>query len=101
MFTTLKKLLGVSTPVTTETTVETTVETPAVDKIKSAKSKTTPVTVKPKVTKDENKQTKGTLTKMTKVQIDELAKETFGADLDRRTTKDAMIKEFLKLQKKG
>jgi len=38
---------------------------------------------------------------MTKVQIDELAKETFGADLDRRTTKDAMIKEFLKLQKKG
>ena len=97
MFNTIKKLLGVSAPEVKVTTTD----APAADKIKAAKLKTKPVTVKPKTTKNENKQTKGTLTKMTKVQIDELAKETFGADLDRRTTKDAMIKEFLKIQKKG
>jgi hypothetical protein len=97
MFNTIKKLLGVSAPEVKVTATD----TPAAEKIKAAKSKTKPVTVKPKTTKNENKQTKGTLSKMTKVQIDELAKETFGADLDRRKTKDAMITEFLKLQKKG
>lgn len=93
MFSTIKRLLGVSAPITVSDTTE-------AKKIKSAKSVTKPVTVKPKTTKkSENKMTKTSLGKMTKVQIDELAKEQFGADLDRRTTKDAMIKAFLKLQK--
>ena len=46
------------------------------------------------------KHTKATLGKLTKVQIDELAKSDLGVDLDRRKTKDDMIKEFLAAQKK-
>ena len=46
------------------------------------------------------KLTKAGLEKLTKVQIDELAKAEMGVDLDRRKTKDAMIKEFLTAQKK-
>lgn len=46
------------------------------------------------------KQTKATLAKLTKTQIDELAKAELGADLDRRKTKDAMIKDYLTAQKK-
>ena len=46
------------------------------------------------------KHTKATLGKLTKVQIDELAKSDLGVDLDRRKTKDDMIKDFLAAQKK-
>ena len=46
------------------------------------------------------KHTKATLSKLTKVQIDELAKSDLGVDLDRRKTKDDMIKDFLAAQKK-
>lgn len=99
---TIKNMLGVKQPeAKIEEPVKTT-ELPAAEKVKKAKSKTKPVTVKPKAEKPKaEKQTKGTLTKMTKVQIDELAKEKFGIELDRRSTKDAMIKEFLSQQKKG
>lgn len=45
------------------------------------------------------KHTKASLGKLTKVQIDELAKAD-GVNLDRRKTKDDMIKDFLKSQKK-
>lgn len=46
------------------------------------------------------KHTKASLGKLTKVQIDELAKSDLGVDLDRRKTKDDMIKDFLAAQKK-
>jgi hypothetical protein len=38
---------------------------------------------------------------MTKVQIDELAAELFGAQLDRRKTKTDMIEAFMDAQKKA
>ena len=46
------------------------------------------------------KHTKASLGKLTKVQLDELSKAELGVDLDRRKTKDDMIKDFLKSQKK-
>ena len=44
--------------------------------------------------------TKAGLEKLTKVQIDELAKSELNIELDRRKTKDAMIKDYLAAQKK-
>ena len=44
--------------------------------------------------------TKAGLEKLTKVQIDELAKSEMSIELDRRKTKDAMIKDYLAAQKK-
>jgi len=38
---------------------------------------------------------------MTKKDIDDLAKEKFGVELDRRLTKDKMIVEFIATQKKA
>ena len=38
---------------------------------------------------------------MTKVQIDELAAERFGVELDRRKTKADMIEAFMAAQKKA
>tara|TARA_B100000902_G_scaffold397084_1_gene459839 strand:+ start:1336 stop:1620 length:285 start_codon:yes stop_codon:yes gene_type:complete len=93
MFSTIKKLLGVSPP---EVNIS---DSDAGKKIKSAKSVTKPVTVTPKKAAKPKGENKASLSKMTKLQIDELAKEKFGADLDRRSTKDSMIKAFLKLQK--
>jgi len=46
------------------------------------------------------KQTKATLTKLTKAQIDDLAKTQLSVELDRRKTKDALIKDYLAAQKK-
>lgn len=46
------------------------------------------------------KHTKASLGKLTKTQIDDLAKSELGVDLDRRKTKDDMIKDFLAAQKK-
>lgn len=39
------------------------------------------------------------LKKLTKVQIEELAKNELGVDLDRRKTKDRMIQDFIDAQK--
>lgn len=65
--------------------------------------KTEPLTVKPKKKKQEksNRETKASLEKMTKVQIDELAAERFGVQLDRRNRKETMISEFMKEQRKA
>lgn len=38
------------------------------------------------------------LNKMTKIEIDELAKNTLGVDLDRRTKKQQMIQEYIEAQ---
>jgi hypothetical protein len=63
--------------------------------------KTEPLTVKPKkrTAKKPNLETKDTLAKLTKVQIDELALERYGAHLDRRKRKEDMIESYLILQK--
>ena len=75
-------------------------ETEARQKIKKAEKVTT-VTVTPKKTKTVAKgETKASLGKMTKKDIDDLAKEQFGVELDRRLTKDKMITAFLSAQKK-
>lgn len=73
----------------------------AKQKIKNAEKITT-VTVKPKKSKTVTKgETKASLEKMTKKDIDDLAKEKFGVELDRRLTKDKMIVEFIATQKKA
>lgn len=46
------------------------------------------------------KHTKASLGKLTKADIEKIAKAEFGVDLDRRKTKDDMIKDFLAEQKK-
>jgi rRNA maturation endonuclease Nob1 len=46
------------------------------------------------------KHTKASLGKLTKADIEKIAKAEFGVDLDRRKTKDDMIKDFLVEQKK-
>ena len=95
MFKTLKKLMGLSSPVSVTEDV-----TEAKQKIKNAEKVTT-VTVTPKKTKTVTKgETKASLGKMTKKDIDDLAKEKFGVELDRRLTKDKMITAFLSAQKK-
>ena len=96
MFKTLKKLMGLSSPVSvTEDVAE------AKQKIKNAEKVTT-VTVTPKKTKTVTKgETKASLGKMTKEDIDNLAKEQFGVELDRRLTKDKMVTAFLSAQKKA
>lgn len=72
-------------------------------KIESAKTVTEPVTVKPKksTAPKTKRETRKSLEKMTKVQIDELAQERFGVELDRRKTKEFMIDEFMIAQKKA
>lgn len=100
MFKTLKKLMGISYPLSgnPEHGIE---EIEAKQKIKNAEKVTT-VTVTPKKTKTVNKgETKASLGKMTKKDIDDLAKEKFGVELDRRLTKDKMITAFLSAQKKA
>lgn len=46
------------------------------------------------------KHTKASLGKLTKADIEKIAKTEFGVDLDRRKTKNDMIKDFLVEQKK-
>ena len=92
----IKSILGVKSPERSDT--------PDVEKVKAAKTVTKPVTVKPakpKAKSNPDRQTRATLSKLTKVQIDELAKERLGVDLDRRKTKDDMIKAYMAAQKKG
>ena len=88
--------MGLSSPVSVTEDV-----TEAKQKIKNAEKVTT-VTVTPKKTKTVTKgETKASLEKMTKKDIDDLAKEKFGVELDRRLTKDKMITAFLSAQKKA
>jgi hypothetical protein len=95
MFNKIKKLLGVAKPEVQE--VE------ALEKVNKATTKTNPVTVKPRksTTQKPKGETKATLGKLTKKDIDDLAKEKFGVELDRRLTKDKMIVAYLAAQKKA
>ena len=80
MFKTLKKLMGLSYPLSDnpEHGIE---KNAAKQKIKNAEKVTT-VTVTPKKTKTVTKgETKASLGKMTKKDIDDLAKEKFGVEL--------------------
>ena len=96
MFGTLKRLLGVTAPVIEE---EVKIAKAKIEKAEKIK----PVTVTPKkpVVKKPRNETKSTLSKMTKKAIDDLAKEKFGIELDRRLTKDKMVTAFLSAQKKA
>jgi len=51
--------------------------------------------------KKKQKQTKASLSKLSKVQIDELAKNELGVELDRRKKKDTMISDYLAAQKEA
>lgn len=101
----IKELLGVKSvrpyEFTEEDKPDTLVLTPE-QKIENAEA-VSPVTVKPKKDKKEGtkRETRKSLEKLTKVQIDELALERFGAELDRRKTKAAMIEDFMSAQKKA
>lgn len=65
----------------------------------------TPVTeVKPAPKKEEPKKIaikKADLAKMTKIKLEEFAKENYGVDIDRRKTKDLLVKEVFALSKKS
>jgi hypothetical protein len=69
---------------------------PPAPKAKPAAKKAAPKKAETKATKH----TKASLGKLTKAEIDALAKVELGVDLDRRKTKDDMIKEFLAAYKK-
>ena len=47
------------------------------------------------------KVTKASLSKLTKVKLEEFALATYGVDIDRRKKKDELVKEVLKLSKKA
>ena len=95
MFNWVKKILG-----TTVAAPDLEAETVA-PKAKPAAKKAAPKKAAPKKAAAKSaKHTKASLGKLTKVQIDELAKAELGVELDRRKTKDDMIKDFLKSQKK-
>lgn len=95
MFNWVKKILG-----TTVAAPDLEAETVA-PKAKPVAKKAAPKKAAPKKAAAKSaKHTKASLGKLTKVQIDELAKAELGVDLDRRKTKDDMIKDFLKNQKK-
>ena len=90
----IKKTLGIAPaarPVTKESPV---VKKAPVKKPKVADKKPAATATKSK------KQTKATLGKLTKAQIDDLANTELGVELDRRKTKDAMIKDYMSAQKK-
>ena len=46
------------------------------------------------------KVTKASLSKLSKVKLEEFALATYGVDIDRRKKKDELVKEVLKLSKK-
>ena len=103
---TVKELLGIKKvrpyEFTEKDKPDTLVLTPK-QKIESAKTVTEPVTVKPKkdTAPKPKRETRKTLDKMTKVQIDELAQQRFGVELDRRKTKTDLIEAFMAAQKKA
>lgn len=104
MFNWIKRLLGLSEHNVTETsTVIVDAPEPAVTKqpTKPAVEQAKPIAKTESKQKplQPKKETKATLGKLTKTQIDALAVEKLGVNLDRRKTKDVMIDEFLKAQK--
>ena len=67
--------------------------------------KTQPVSIRAKIKlvpdiSSTKLETRASLNKMSKIQIDDLARENFGVELDRRDRKVLMIGTFLKEQKK-
>ena len=56
--------------------------------------------VSTKVEVKTEKVTKASLSKLTKVKLEEFALATYGVDIDRRKKKDELVKEVLKLSKK-
>ena len=100
MFTWVKKLFGTeSAPqavVATPQVEAAVVPAPAAVAVKTETKKAAPK----KAVINAAKHTKASLGKLTKADIDKLAKAEFGVDLDRRKTKDDMIKDFLAEQKK-
>lgn len=121
MFKTIKKLLGIETQDTSVVTDDQKLTevvgdalptnkdqkpTTPKQKVASAKVKTETLTVKANSVKTKTqdkpkRETRKSLEKMTKVQIDDLAKERFGVELDRRKTKTDMIEAFMAAQKKS
>ena len=68
------------------------------DKFTNA-SATSELVVKPRVEQsNSDMQTTASLNKMTKTQIDELAKNALGVELDRRKKKDTIIEDYLSAQ---
>ena len=57
--------------------------------------------VSTKVEVKTEKVTKASLSKLTKVKLEEFALATYGVDIDRRKKKDEIVKEVLKLSKKA
>lgn len=111
MFKTIKKLLGIEKPAPLVLTQEHSVKevvapVTSKEKVASATVKTETLTVKTNSVKTKTadkpkRETRKSLEKMTKVQIDELAQERFGVEIDRRKTKEFMIDEFMIAQKKA
>ena len=56
--------------------------------------------VSTKVEVKSEKVTKASLSKLTKVKLEEFALATYGVDIDKRKKKDELVKEVLKLSKK-
>ena len=56
--------------------------------------------VSAKVEVKTEKVTKASLSKLTKVKLEEFALATYGVDIDRRKKKEDLVKEVLKLSKK-
>ena len=56
--------------------------------------------VSTKVEVKTEKVTKASLSKLTKVKLEEFALATYGVNIDRRKKKDELVKEVLKLSKK-
>jgi BMFP domain-containing protein YqiC len=56
--------------------------------------------VSTKVEVKSEKVTKASLSKLTKVKLEEFALATYGVDIDRRKKKEDLVKEVLKLSKK-
>ena len=98
MFDTLKRLIGISKPVE-DVIAE---EAEAREKIKKAEKVTTIYVTNGKTKSfSKGEETPLSLGKMTKKNIDDLAKENFGIELDRRLTKDKMIVEYMTAQQKA
>ena len=85
----IKKIFGMDTaPVVVE---EAKVIEPVITEVKKVSTK---VEVK------SEKVTKSSLSKLTKVKLEEFALATYGVDIDRRKKKEDLVKEVLKLSKK-
>ena len=88
----LKQIFGVKTE-------DNEVDLQSMEKFANA-TKTNELVISPttKSKSDSKKHTKSSLNKLTKVQLEELAKGDFGLEVDRRKKKDILISEILKAQ---